>query len=62
MFHHRVIETCFEMLKSSENTRNYDAFQIMDPPILDIVLKLDPPIPQIYFSIKFYNRGPEKRE
>ena len=40
MFHHRVIETCFEMLKSSEEEklwgRNY-----MDPLICKIVLKLE---------------------
>ena len=40
-----VIETCFEMLKSSEHT-NYDA-------IFNIVLKLDQLIPQLNFDIKF---------
>ena len=37
IFHHTGIETCFEMLKS-ENTRNYDAIQIINPLIFKIVL------------------------
>ena len=32
IFHHTVIETCFEML-NPQNTRNYDTIQVINPPI-----------------------------
>ena len=43
----------FKML-NPQNTRNYDAIQIMNPSILKIVLKLNQLIPQFHFTIKFY--------
>ena len=48
-----MVETYFEMLKSSEY-ENHNAIQIMNPPICKIFfLRLDQLITQFYFIIKF---------
>ena len=52
IFHHTVIETCFDMLKT-QKMRNNDAIQILDPPILKIILKLGQLIPQFHSTIEF---------
>ena len=45
----------FKML-NPQNTRNYDAIQIMNPSILKIVLKLNQLIPQFHILLNSINR------
>ena len=54
IFHHTVIETCFEM----QNTRNYNVIQIINPPIFKIVLKLDQKIHNLILLLNFRNIRP----
>ena len=52
IFHHTAIKISFEMLKSSEHKKLWRG-QIINSPILKIILKLDQLIPQFNFTIKF---------
>ena len=49
IYHNTVIQTCFEMLKSSEH-KKLCLFKLKIPQTFKIVLKL---IPQFHFTIKF---------
>ena len=51
-----MIETCFEMLYP-QNIKNYDAIQMVNSSIFEIVLKLNQLIPQFHFTIKIYELG-----
>ena len=56
IFHHTVIETCFEMLNPSEHQKLllYSNYKF---PIFKFFLKLDQLIPQFYFTINFLRTG-----
>ena len=53
IFHHTVIKTCFEILKSSEHEKlcRYSNYKSLN------VLKIDQLIPQFHFTIKLLRIG-----
>ena len=56
IFHHTVIDTCFEMLKSSEHEK-LCRYSNYEPPILKIVLKLISWSPNLILLLDSKNRG-----